>query len=75
VETVARMRREHFINGKTVKEIARNLKVSRNAVRKVLRLGQPSFGAAPVEARTMDRSARCAVGGQRGLSPPASSLR
>jgi hypothetical protein len=30
VETVARIRREHFIKGKTIKEIARDLKVSRN---------------------------------------------
>ncbi len=36
VETIARIRREHFIKGKTIKEIARDLKVSRNTVRKVL---------------------------------------
>jgi hypothetical protein len=28
VETIARIRREHFIKGKTIKEIARDLKVS-----------------------------------------------
>jgi len=33
VETVARIRREHFINGKTIKEIAWDPKVSRNTVR------------------------------------------
>ena len=27
VETIARIRREHFIKGKTIKEIARDLKV------------------------------------------------
>src|SRR5437660_5972145 len=43
VETIARIRREHFIKGKTIKEIARDLKVSRNTVRKVLRSGQTSF--------------------------------
>src|SRR3981189_1647597 len=43
VETIARIRREHFIKGKTIKEIARDLKVSRNAVRKVLRSGETSF--------------------------------
>ena len=43
VETVARIRREHFIKGKTIKEIARDLKVSRNTVRKVLRSGETSF--------------------------------
>jgi len=43
VETVARIRREHFIKGKTIKEIARDLKVSRNTVRKVLRSGETAF--------------------------------
>src|ERR1700741_348567 len=43
VETVARIRREHFIKGKTIKEIARDLKVSRNTVRRVLRSGETSF--------------------------------
>ncbi len=43
VETVARIRREHFIKGKTIKEIARDLRVSRNTVRKVLRSGETSF--------------------------------
>lgn len=42
VETIARIRREHFIRGKTIKEIARDLKVSRNTVRKVLRSGATS---------------------------------
>src|SRR5207237_111207 len=64
VETVARIRREHFIKGKTIKEIARDLKVSRNTVRRVLRSGatsfeyerevQPSFG--PGEAFQFDWS-------------------
>jgi transposase len=43
VETVARIRREHFIKGKTIREIARDLKVSRNTVRKVLRSGETAF--------------------------------
>jgi DNA replication protein DnaC/transposase len=43
VETIARIRREHLIKGKTIKEIARDLKVSRNTVRKVLRSGETSF--------------------------------
>ena len=33
VETIGRMRREHFIKGKTIKEISRDLKVSRKTVR------------------------------------------
>src|ERR1044072_8098766 len=43
VETIGRIRREHFLRGKTIKEIARDLKVSRNTVRKVLRSGETSF--------------------------------
>src|SRR6266536_1264447 len=43
VETIGRIRREHFLKGKTIREIARDLKVSRNTVRKVLRSGETSF--------------------------------
>jgi hypothetical protein len=38
-----RIPREHFINGKTIREISRDLKVSRNTVRKLLRSGETSF--------------------------------
>ena len=34
VETIGRIRREHFVQGKSIKEIARTLKLSRNTVRK-----------------------------------------
>ena len=43
VETIGRIRREHFVQGKSIKEIARALKVSRNTVRKVLRSEDTSF--------------------------------
>src|SRR3954447_3486557 len=43
VETIARIRREFFVQGKTIKEIVRDLKVSRNTVRKVLRSGATVF--------------------------------
>jgi transposase len=43
VETIGRIRREHFVKGKPIKEIMRELKVSRNTVRKVLRSGAISF--------------------------------
>ena len=43
VETIARIRREYFVKGKTIKEIARDLGVSRNTVRRVLRSGETSF--------------------------------
>ena len=37
VETIGRIRREYFVQGKSIKEIARDLRLSRNTVRKVLR--------------------------------------
>ena len=43
VETIGRIRREHFVKGKSIKEIFRELKVSRNTVRKVLRSGAICF--------------------------------
>jgi predicted transcriptional regulator len=43
METIGRIRREHFVKGKTIKEITRDLKVSRNTVRKVLRSGETAF--------------------------------
>lgn len=43
VETIGRMRREHLVKGKSIKEIARVLKISRNTVRKVLRSEETSF--------------------------------
>jgi transposase len=43
VETIGRIRREHFQKGKSIKEIARDLKISRNTVRKVLRSGETAF--------------------------------
>ena len=43
VETVGRIRREHLVKGKPIREIARDLKLSRNTVRKVLRSGATSF--------------------------------
>src|SRR6201996_8589162 len=43
VEAIARIRREHLVKGKTIREIARELGVSRNTVRRVLRSGETSF--------------------------------
>src|SRR5260370_19868795 len=43
VETIGRIRREHFVNGKTIRQIARDLRVSRNTVRKMLRSGETSL--------------------------------
>ena len=43
VETIGRIRREHFVKGKSIKAICREFRVSRNTVRKVLRSGATAF--------------------------------
>ena len=43
VETIARIRREYFVKGKPIKEIVRDVKVSRNTVRKVIRSQATAF--------------------------------
>jgi hypothetical protein len=43
VETIGRIRRELFVHGKSIKAIARDLRLSRNTVRNVLRSEQMSF--------------------------------
>jgi hypothetical protein len=43
VDTIARVRREHFVRGRSIKEISRDLHVSRNTVRKILRSGETQF--------------------------------
>ena len=43
VETVARIRRLHLVQGKSIKAICRELGVSRKVVRKVLRSGETEF--------------------------------
>ena len=43
METVGRIRRAHFVQGKGIKEIVRELRVSRNTVRRVLRSGETQF--------------------------------
>jgi predicted DNA-binding protein YlxM (UPF0122 family) len=43
VDTIARIRREFFIRDRSIKEIARELHVARNTVRKVIRSGETIF--------------------------------
>jgi len=43
VETIAKVRRAHFVQGKPIKQICRELKVSRKTVRKVLRSEATAF--------------------------------
>lgn len=42
VETIAKIRRYHFVDGEGIKEISRKLSLSRNTVRKVIRSGTTS---------------------------------
>ncbi|GBQ46021.1 hypothetical protein AA18890_2527 [Komagataeibacter europaeus LMG 18890] len=43
VETIGKIRRAHFVEGKAIKAICRDLGISRQTVRKVIRSGQTSF--------------------------------
>jgi len=43
VETIAKIRRAHLVQGKSIKAIAREFRVSRKVVRKVLRTGATEF--------------------------------
>lgn len=43
VETIAPIRREYFLKGRTIREIARDLHIARNTVRKVVRSGTTRF--------------------------------
>ncbi len=43
METIARIRREYFVEGKPIEEIVRDVKVSRNSVRKVIRWEATAF--------------------------------
>src|SRR5271154_2690659 len=42
-ETIGRIRRAHLSNGKSIKAIARDLKISRNTVRRIRRSGETWF--------------------------------
>ena len=56
VETIARIRRDHFKDGRSIKAIARTRGVSRNTVRKVLRRDETAF--------RYDRQAPAVYGGR-----------
>ena len=43
MDTIARVRREFFVRGRSIKEIARELHISRNTVRKIVRSGETAF--------------------------------
>src|SRR3984885_10811774 len=43
VETIGRIRRAHLWNGKSIRQIARDLKISRTTVWRMVRSGEPAF--------------------------------
>lgn len=43
LDTVARIRREYFVRQRSIGQIVRDLRVSRNTVRKVIRSGETEF--------------------------------
>ena len=43
VDTIARVRREHFVRHRSIREISRDLHLSRNTVRKILRSEATEF--------------------------------
>ena len=43
VETIVKIRRAFFVEGKSIKQICRDLRLSRNTVRKVVRSGDTEF--------------------------------
>lgn len=43
VETIAKVRRDYFVDGKPIKAIMRDRKISRNTVRKIVRSGETAF--------------------------------
>jgi DNA-binding transcriptional regulator LsrR (DeoR family) len=53
VETIAKIRRAYFVQKKAIKEICRELSISRKVVRRVLRSGATEF---------VDSQIKCATG-------------
>lgn len=51
VETIAKIRRMYFVNSKPIREIARDLRVSKNTVKKVIRSDATKFELAKYERR------------------------
>jgi len=74
VETVANIRRGHFVQGQSIKAICRELRLSRKVVRQVVRSKATEFRYARGPAAAADRAVaggtRQAAGGQRGEAEP-----
>jgi orotate phosphoribosyltransferase-like protein len=68
VDTIARVRREYFVRGKSIKEIVRELHVSRNTVRRIIRRDEtPSnTSGASSRSRRSGLGGRSSIGSSRG---------
>jgi len=60
VETIARIRRAHFVQGKSIKAISREMGIARNTIRRVLRSQETSF--------SYERDGRSSAFGQSSLN-------
>ena len=72
VETIAKIRRYHFVEGRKIRQIARDLNISRNTVRKVIR-GNETEHRYEREEQPLPRLG--AYTDRLGLSPRGFSLR
>ena len=75
VETIAKIRRAYFSQGKSIKEICRDLHVSRKVVRKVIRSNATEFHyerstTASSQNRAVARSPRGFARRERGEADP-----
>src|SRR6195256_3298312 len=68
VETIGRIRREHFIKGKTIREIARDLKVSRGPQ---VRLPTRFYSSPPAGTRFPEHADPPRAVGPAVVWPPA----
>ena len=78
VETIGRIRRAHFVQKLSVREIARRLHVSRKTVRKAIEAEEPVFtytrvAEAQAEAGRTCGRAGAVVGGERTQATPRTS--
>jgi DNA-binding transcriptional regulator LsrR (DeoR family) len=55
VDTIARVRRAFYVQGWSLKQISRELHVSRNTVRRLLQSGELSFVEAQIDASVCAR--------------------
>ena len=53
VETIGKVRTDYFVKKKAIKEIARDRKLFRNTVRKIIRSGATEFHYAPRKRQPM----------------------